>query len=140
MWNDTRWGDCRERTSLHTGIGGGSGKKIRTRGGERSEPSVCPRIFVPEPPLSLCVCQIVLWVDIFANPVFRAVYLVGTYFRGHLISRKQGQHISRVFILAIWVQNYFLRELIFAKMKKKTDFENFIIIFLHFLFLKIVNS
>ena len=59
-------------------------------------------------------------------------YLIGTNFRGHLISRKKGQHISRVFILAIWVQNYFLTELIFAQMKKKTYFENFIII-LHFL-------
>ena len=56
-----------------------------------------------------------------------AVTLIGTNFRGYLIWRKKGQHISRVFILAIWVQNYFLRELIFAKMKKKTDFENFII-------------
>ena len=67
------------------------------------------------------------------------IYLIGTNFRGHLIWRKKGQHISRVFILAIWVQNYFLRELIFAKMKKKTYFENFIII-LHFLLLKIINS
>ena len=31
------------------------GHKFRTCGGERSEPSVCPRICVPEPPLSLCV-------------------------------------------------------------------------------------
>ena len=44
---------------------------------------------------------------------------VGINFRGHLISRKKGRHISRVFIFAIWAQNYFLRELIFAKMKKK---------------------
>ena len=47
------------------------------------------------------------------------VYLIGTNFRGHLISRKKGRHISRVFIFAIWAQNYFLRESIFAKMKKK---------------------
>ena len=44
--------------------------------------------------------------------------LIGTNFRGHLISRKKGRHISRVFIFAIWAQKYFLRELIFAKMKK----------------------
>ena len=80
------------------------------------------------------------------------MYLIGTNFRGYLISRKKGQHIMRVFILAIWVQNYFLRELIFAKMKKKTYFENFfvkmlkkglktdLIIILHFLLLKIINS
>ena len=49
------------------------------------------------------------------------IYLIGTIanFRGNLVSRKKGRHISRVFILAIWVQNYFLKELIFAKMKKK---------------------
>ena len=48
-----------------------------------------------------------------------AYYHIGTNFCGHLISRKKGRHISRVFIFAIWAQNYFLRELIFAKMKKK---------------------
>ena len=53
------------------------------------------------------------------------IYLIGTNFRGHLVSRKKGRHISRVFILAIWVQNYFLKELIFAKMKKKILFREF---------------
>ena len=47
---------------------------------------------------------------------------VGINFRGHLISRKKGRHISRVFIFAIWAQNYFRRELIFAKMKKREKF------------------
>ena len=46
----------------------------------------------------------------------RLKYLIGTNFRGHLISRKKGRHISRVFIFAIWVQNYFLPESIFAKL------------------------
>ena len=45
----------------------------------------------------------------------RLKYLIGTNFRGHLISRKKGRHISRVFIFAIWVQNYFLPELIFRE-------------------------
>ena len=50
---------------------------------------------------------------------FWTIPLIGTNFRGHLISRKKGRHISRVFIFAIWAQNYFFRELIFAKMKKQ---------------------
>ena len=37
----------------------------------------------------------------------RLKYLIGTNFRGHLISRKKGRHISRVSIFAIWAQNYF---------------------------------
>ena len=56
------------------------------------------------------------------------IYLIGTNFRGHLVSRKKGRHISRVFIFGIWVQNYFLRELIFAKMKKKTHFTSRILL------------
>ena len=50
------------------------------------------------------------------------------YLIGHLASRKKGRHISRVFIFGIWVQNYFLRELIFAKMKKKTHFTSRILL------------
>ena len=41
--------------SLHTWTGGRSGTIIRTAGGKQSEPSGCPRIIVPEPPLSMCV-------------------------------------------------------------------------------------
>ena len=37
----------------------------------------------------------------------RLKYLIGTNFRRHLISRKKGRHISRVFIFAIWAQNFF---------------------------------
>ena len=44
----------------------------------------------------------------------RLKYLIGTNFRGHLISRKKGRHILWVFSFAIWVQNYFLPESIFA--------------------------
>ena len=46
----------------------------------------------------------------------RLKYLIGTNFRGHLISRKKGRHISLVFTFAIWAQNYFLPESIFAKL------------------------
>ena len=57
------------------------------------------------------------------------IYLIGTNFRGHLVSRKKGRHISRVFILAIWVQNYFLKELIFAKMKNNHFISRILLLF-----------
>ena len=47
----------------------------------------------------------------------RLKYLIDTNFRRHLISqKKKGRHISGVFIFAIWAQNYFLPESIFAKL------------------------
>ena len=57
------------------------------------------------------------------------IYLIGTNFRGHLVSRKKGRHISRVFILAIWEQNYFLKELIFAKMKNNHFISRILLLF-----------
>ena len=47
----------------------------------------------------------------------RLKYFIDTNFRRHLISqKKKGRHISGVFIFAIWAQNYFLPESIFAKL------------------------
>ena len=64
---------------------------------------------------------------------FRNTLLILIFAGTLIISRKKSRHISRVFIFLIWVQRYFLRELIFAKMKKENIlFRDFIII-LHFL-------
>ena len=49
-----KWG----AVSLHTWTGGRSGTIIRMAGGEQSEPPGCPRIIVPEPPLSMCVVDL----------------------------------------------------------------------------------
>ena len=68
MWDYTRWGSWGQ-TSLHTGTGGRSVTRFQTRGGERSEPSVCPRNLVPEPPLSLCVRQSKVSMTITASGV-----------------------------------------------------------------------
>ena len=66
---------------------------------------------------------------------FRYYNLIGTNFRGHLISRRKGRHILRVFIFAIIFARLFSWGINFRENEKKGIlFREF-----HYL-LKIINS
>ena len=63
-------GDVGDKPPYTQGRGGRSGTIIRTRGGERSEPSVCPRT----PPIPVCFCM-----NKYLNGEFQSNGVVGTF-------------------------------------------------------------